>query len=246
MDILLEAYGGSELDRSKPAHRRLLDALAPIQAVAVALATLPAPLDEECTGSGALRTLLLELRAEAVPPEPGRNAVELLDWLELPLDDAPVVIDFEAAEMVVAEPLLDLQKEFAVVNADALDRLTVTVTATNNGTATAYNPRFLDDLSGTAFSFVGDVAGASPPDNIDTTTYGADSPLFSWAAGFAIAAGEQISFSFVLEVADTVEPLEVLDNTIQADWTSLPGQSTALNTAGTIGVVTKYSRLISE
>lgn len=92
MDILLEAYGRSELDRSKPAHRRLLDALEPIQAVAATLATLPAPLDEECTGSGALRTLLLELRAEAVPPEPGRNAVELLDWLELPLDDAPIVI----------------------------------------------------------------------------------------------------------------------------------------------------------
>lgn len=92
MGILLEAYGGSELDRSKPTHRRLLDTLAPIRSVAAALATLPPPLDEECTGSAAIRTLLLELRAEAVPPEPDRDAVELLDWLEVPLDDAPVAI----------------------------------------------------------------------------------------------------------------------------------------------------------
>jgi len=92
MNILLEAYGGSELDRSRPAHRRLLDTLTPIHSAAASLATLPASLDEECTGSGALGTLLLELRAEMVPPEPDRNAVELLDWLELPLDDAPAVI----------------------------------------------------------------------------------------------------------------------------------------------------------
>ncbi len=148
----------------------------------------------------------------------------------------PVVIDFEAAEVVVAEPLLELTKDFAVETADASDRLTVTVTATNNGTATAYNPRFLDDLSGTAFSYVGDVAGTNPPTNVDTTTYGPDSPLFGWDPGFAIAVGEQVSFTFVVEVGDSVEPLEVLANTIQADWTSLPGQDTALNTGGTIGV----------
>ena len=92
MNLLLEAYGGAELNQSRPADRRLLDTLAPIQSVAAALAGLPAPLDEECSGSGALRILLRELRAETVPPDPDRGAVELLDWLELPLDDAPVVI----------------------------------------------------------------------------------------------------------------------------------------------------------
>lgn len=148
----------------------------------------------------------------------------------------PVVIDFEAAEVVVAEPLIALQKEFAVETADAGDRLTVTVTATNNGTATAYNPRILDDLTGTVFSYVGDVGGTHPPVNVDTTTYGPDSPLFSWDPGYAIAVGDEISFTFVVETGDAVEPLQVLLNTIQADWTSLPGQSTALNTGGTIGL----------
>ncbi len=146
-----------------------------------------------------------------------------------------VVIDFDAAEVVISEPLLELTKEFSVDETDASDRLTVTVTATNNGTATAYNPRFLDDLTGVDLTYIGDVAGTNPP-NVDTTTYGPDSPLFSYDPGYAIAPGATVSFTFVVEVGADVEPLQVLENTIEADWTSLPDQNTALNTGGTIGV----------
>ena len=92
MDVLQAAYGGLELDRSRPAHRRLLDTLGRIQVVATSLADMPSILDEKCSGSEAIRTLLLELREEALPPDPGRDAVELLDWLELPLDDASIVV----------------------------------------------------------------------------------------------------------------------------------------------------------
>ena len=35
--------------------------------------------------------------------------------------------------------------------------------------------------------------------------------------------------------ATSIEPLQVFENTIQADWTSLPGQNTALNSSGLIG-----------
>jgi hypothetical protein len=91
-DVLLVAYGDRELDRSKPSDRRLLDTLARIRTAATILATLPESLDEECSASAATRMLLLELRGDALPPEPQRDAVELLDWLELPLDDAPVVM----------------------------------------------------------------------------------------------------------------------------------------------------------
>ncbi len=146
-----------------------------------------------------------------------------------------VHIDFDAAEVVVAEPLLELTKDFAVETADAGDILTVTVTATNNGTAPAYNPRILDDLTGVDFSYVGNVGGTNPPTNIDTTTYGPDSPVFSWDPGYEIPIGGQVSFTFDVQVGDTVQPLQVLENTIQADWTSLPGRDTALNSTGQIG-----------
>jgi uncharacterized repeat protein (TIGR01451 family)/fimbrial isopeptide formation D2 family protein len=146
-----------------------------------------------------------------------------------------VVIDFAAAEVVVSEPLLELTKDFAVETADAGDVLTVTVTATNNGTAPAYNPRILDNLTGVDFSYVGNVGGANPPTNVDTTTYGPDRPVFSWDPGYEIPIGGHVSFTFDVLVGDTVQPLQVLENTVQADWTSLPGRDTALNSTGQIG-----------
>ena len=138
-----------------------------------------------------------------------------------------VQIDFEAAEVLVSEPLLELTKEFAVDTADATDQVTVTVTAVNNGTAPAYNPRFLDDLAGTGLSYIGNIAGDNPPPNVDTTTIGADSPIFSFDPGYEIAVGDTISFTFVVQLSDDVEPFEVFENTVEADWTSLPSQDTA-------------------
>ena len=93
------------------------------------------------------------------------------------------VIDFDAAEVIVSEPLLELTKEFAVETADASDQVTVTITATNNGTAPAYNPRLLDDLTGTGLTYIGNVAGDNPPTNIDTTTYGPESPTLQLGPG---------------------------------------------------------------
>ena len=91
-DVLLTAYGERKLDRSTPLDRRLLDVLGRVRSVAITLASPPDLLDEECSGSAAIQALLLELRDDALPPEPRRDAVELLDWLEVPLDDAPVVM----------------------------------------------------------------------------------------------------------------------------------------------------------
>lgn len=156
------------------------------------------------------------------------------------IDEAgnPVELTFGQVDVVVREPQIALTKAFAVANADAGDVLTVTVTATNTGTATAYNLRVLDDLVGSDLTALGSVGGTDPPDNIDTTTLGANRPIFSWNPAnprFAIAPGETRSFTFAVRVDTAAQPLEVLDNTIQASWASLPGQGTALNTGGTIG-----------
>ena len=94
----------------------------------------------------------------------------------------------------------------------------------------------LDDLTGTGLSLRRQRRRRqSAPTNIDTTTYGPDSPLFSWDPGYEIPIGGQVSFTFDVLVGDVVEPLQVFENTIQADWTSLPGQDTALNPSGLIG-----------
>jgi ATP-dependent helicase/nuclease subunit B len=92
LDVVLACYGGLDWDRSRPTHRRLLDVLGRLQFAAASLSALPAALDEACRCGAAIRALVQELRDEALPPEANRNAVELLDWLELPLDDAPHVM----------------------------------------------------------------------------------------------------------------------------------------------------------
>ncbi len=150
-----------------------------------------------------------------------------------------VSIDFGQVDVQVHEPRISLTKTFAVANADAGDILTVTVTAENTGTATAYNLRVLDDLTAVGhLTFLGNVGGADPPDNIDTTTLGPNRPIFSWNAAnpkFAVAPGETRTFTFEIRVDTGAQPQELLDNTIQASWTSLPGNTTALNSTGTIG-----------
>ncbi len=90
---LLEGiYGAQELDRSKPDDRHLVDVLGEIRGAALALHRLPGILDDECSGAEALRAVLAGLEGEALPPDPDHTAVELLEWLEIPLDDAPVLV----------------------------------------------------------------------------------------------------------------------------------------------------------
>ncbi|MDH5424238.1 MAG: isopeptide-forming domain-containing fimbrial protein, partial [Gammaproteobacteria bacterium] len=153
--------------------------------------------------------------------------------------DVQVINNFARFDLIVREPVISLSKSYESAINDAGDIITVTVTASNTGTATAYNLRVLDDLATVSnLTFLNNVAGSDPPDITDTTTLGANRPIFSWLAGnpnFTIAAGDSVSFSFDIQVNDSAKPHEILDNTIQASWTSLPGQSTALNQSGSIG-----------
>ncbi len=145
-----------------------------------------------------------------------------------------VVLEIGEAALLVREPQLDLTLAYSVAEVDAGDIPRVTVTATNSGTATAYNPRFLVDLRAVELAYRGDIQGANPPVD-DLVTIDPDAPIFSYPPGFAVAPTESISFSFLVEVADSVEPERLLATTAEADWTSLPSQATALNPSGLIG-----------
>jgi len=149
-----------------------------------------------------------------------------------------VTLTFGEAAIVVREPNIVLTKQFAVASADAGDVLTVTVRATNTGNGTAYNLQVLDDLTGKDLTYLGSLGGSDPPDVVDTTTLGANQPIFRWNAtnpDFAIAPGATVIFTFQVRVDEAAQPQELLDNTLQARWSSLPGQSTALNSTGLIG-----------
>lgn len=150
---------------------------------------------------------------------------------------------FSPISLNVLGPRIVLTKEFSVVEADAGDILTVTVTATNMenedgpSTADAYNLRVLDDLVDSRYTYIGNIGGIDPPDD-DNDGVNTNAPIFSWNrdnSDYAIAPGESRSFTFQVRVNQDVEPHEVMPNTIQARWQSLPGSDVALNAAGLIG-----------
>ncbi len=90
---LVEAiYGSRVLDDSRAEDRE-------VEAFALALRGVldeveegvPGP-DPELSGASVLGLLLGEIEGAAVPPPAEDSAVEMLGWLELPLDDAPVLV----------------------------------------------------------------------------------------------------------------------------------------------------------
>ncbi len=66
-------------------------------------AATPADFDTSTTAARALELLLEQLASETLPDDPDGDAIELLGWLELPLDRAPLLIVTGLAEGVVPQ-----------------------------------------------------------------------------------------------------------------------------------------------
>lgn len=92
LEVLGRVYGKRDLVPHRPGDRRLLQSLERLARAADALRGLPPSLDPACTPATAIRMVLDEAAGDAIPPDPDRSAVELLGWLEMQLDDAPVAV----------------------------------------------------------------------------------------------------------------------------------------------------------
>ena len=92
VEVLVRVYGAREMDRGSLRDRRILSVLAKVRDCATAFAGLPAPADPEMGAAEAIRRMVSEVGAEVLAPDPDRDVVELLGWLELPPDDAPVAV----------------------------------------------------------------------------------------------------------------------------------------------------------
>ncbi len=96
--FLLSVYADRTLRPGDERDRELaevMEGIGEILAGLEELAEVPAvarALDERASGTEAVRTVLGELAGQAVPPPADEAAVELLGWLELALDDAPVLV----------------------------------------------------------------------------------------------------------------------------------------------------------
>jgi ATP-dependent helicase/nuclease subunit B len=91
-ELLVKIYGHRELDRNQPNDRYLVEALEWTTAALATLAEVPADLQPAVDAREAVRVVLDALSGKSIPPPAEPNAVELLGWLELPLDDAPALV----------------------------------------------------------------------------------------------------------------------------------------------------------
>jgi ATP-dependent helicase/nuclease subunit B len=92
VDVVLTIYGQTKWNPQIDAHRQIVAACERILEGARELSRLNDQLAPHITGADALRWLLDELSGGAIPPQADPAAIELLGWLELPLDDAPALI----------------------------------------------------------------------------------------------------------------------------------------------------------
>ena len=85
-------YGDREVDDSSREGRILVKALKELNQAIEELAEVPPSIAPLVSAADAVRCAVKRLSEEVVPPEPEVDAVELLGWLELPLDDTPAAI----------------------------------------------------------------------------------------------------------------------------------------------------------
>lgn len=92
LDVLIAAFGREPIDLGHPNQRARFEECAAAHAALVELARLPDSLSPVVGAADALGIVMRRLARESVPPPSDARAIEILGWLELPLDDAPVLV----------------------------------------------------------------------------------------------------------------------------------------------------------
>ncbi len=92
LGLLTEVYKSRSLSKTSDTDHDLLATLTHFRDAWNEIAAVPVELDPAVSLETAVSTLLLPLSSDAIPAPAETDAVELLGWLELPLDDAPAVI----------------------------------------------------------------------------------------------------------------------------------------------------------
>ncbi len=96
LELLAAVFGRRQLDRRREPDRSVLMACEMIRDAARENADIPRRLADSVAGpmtaSEAIRVMLEQVEAGRISAAPQRGAIEMLGWLDLPLDDAPALI----------------------------------------------------------------------------------------------------------------------------------------------------------
>lgn len=100
-EVVAAIFEGHSIDKRSASGRALMELAGALSG----LDEIPDPLQPQVTSVEAIGLLLEQLGTTTIPAEPDPSAVELLGWLELPLDDAPVLIVTSVNETLVPETI---------------------------------------------------------------------------------------------------------------------------------------------
>lgn len=90
--LLVEIFGNSPLDSSVPEEQAIVSASEHIAKAAADFEAVPESLMPEVEVGEAIRLILAKVATDPIAPPTEPDVVEMLGWLELPLDDAPALI----------------------------------------------------------------------------------------------------------------------------------------------------------
>ena len=105
LDLLQNVYDGIAFDLEDPTDRTTVAACDQIHSALNEHAAVPESLSPTLTPSQAIRLTLEEMESGELPPPADETAIELLGWLELPLDDAPALVVTTVNERYVPKSL---------------------------------------------------------------------------------------------------------------------------------------------
>ncbi len=109
LQVLKSAYEGQRCDLDKASDQPIYQAAQQLCDLIIGLRDIPTPLEPKMTIGELIDWLLRSMSGKLVPEPSNETAIEMLGWLELSLDDAPVLILTGVHDGVVPES----------VNADA-------------------------------------------------------------------------------------------------------------------------------
>ena len=92
LQLILTLYGDVNFDRSVPHDSVQVSALQIIHRALLDLTRIPHEISLQLTASETIHILLDQLAGETLTADQSPDSVEILGWLELPLDDAPSLI----------------------------------------------------------------------------------------------------------------------------------------------------------
>lgn len=90
--LLNGIYGGRETAANNPADSAMAECCRQLLDLSRTLAKAPESVVPNCTAAQAIQFVMKQIQDQSIPPAANDSAIDLMGWLELPMDDSPVMI----------------------------------------------------------------------------------------------------------------------------------------------------------